>query len=316
MSSKQWFTIFLCSILIITLLLIITGKNKEFFKTYLRNALNDMAFVKMSGDDTVYEGKYNPNNNYTKKVPILMYHHLAEKSNGSSVISIEKFESQIKALSQAGYTGVSLKQLVDYVEKGIELPEKPIVITFDDGYASNYEIAYPILKKYNMKATIFVIGSTVGKDTYKDTGHKIIPHFSYEEAKEMVDSGLIEIQSHTYDMHQHPDYEKGEARNGVVQLDGESEESFVKAIRTDFLKSKKEIEKGTGQEVFALAYPLGKYSNLSEVVLKEMGVKTTLSVESGANTLIKGLPQSLQAMKRFSISEEISPEKLIELLSR
>ncbi len=305
-------------------------------KTHFRNALGDMAVAKMFGDDTVYvpddfgvyvtsenaaeqvnvyKKEYSFNDSgYTKKVPVLMYHSLAEESTGSYSVSRKQFEAQIKALSQSGYTGVSLKQLADYVEKGIELPEKPVVITFDDGYSSNYEIAYPILKKYNMKATIFVIGSSVGKNTYKDTEYQITPHFNYEEAKEMVNSGLIEIQSHTYDMHQTPDYEEGAARIAVEQLEGESEQSFAQAIKADFLRSKKEIEEGTGQKVFALAYPLGKYSDLSEVAIKEMGAKITLSTESGINTVIKGLPQCLQAMKRIFVNEEMSPEELINNL--
>lgn len=95
------------------------------------------------------------------------------------------------------------------MEKGEALPEKPVVITFDDGYQSNYEYAYPILKKYGMKATIFVIGSSVGKDEYKDTGLPMLPHFGVSEAREMENSGLISIQSHTYDLHQNGECEKG-----------------------------------------------------------------------------------------------------------
>lgn len=306
--------------------------------THFRNSLGDMALAKIFGDDTVYipedYGVYVTSKNaakqaavyeteyifddssYTTEVPILMYHHLAEESSGSLIISAEQFEAHIKALSQANYTGISLQQLVDYVEKGIELPEKPIVITFDDGYSSNYEIAYPILKKYNMKATIFVIGASVGKDKYKETNHPIKPHFSYEEARTMINSELIEIQSHTYDMHQWPDYEEGTARTAVVQLEGEKEESFIQALQADFARSKKELEAGTGQQVFALAYPLGKYSSLSEVLFKEMGVKTTLTTKSGFNTVIKGLPQCLQSLKRFPVDGDLPPKELIKLLNK
>ena len=165
---------------------------------------------------------------------------------------IVKFEKQIKAITEAGYNGISMKQLVDYTEKGIELPEKPIVITFDDGYSSNYEIAYPILKKYNMKATMFIIGSSVDKYMYKDTDNLMNPHFGYKAAKEMVDSGLIEIQSHSNDMHQWQPFEEGVARTSLTRLENETEDAFVKAIKNDITRSKEDIQRETGKHVFAV----------------------------------------------------------------
>ncbi|HHX74512.1 MAG TPA: polysaccharide deacetylase family protein [Firmicutes bacterium] len=306
--------------------------------THFRNDLGRMALAKVFGDETVYVpedfGVYvTPENArkqaaryragykfddsaYTKKVPVLLYHHLAAEADGSLTVSAGQFEAQIKALAEAGYTGVSLGQLVDYVEKGTELPDRPVVVTFDDGYASNYEIAYPILQKYGMKATIFVIGASVGKETYKDTAYPIIPHFGYGEAREMLASGLLEIQSHTYDMHQSAEYEGERARTAVVPLAGESEEAFIEALRADFQQSRQTLEKETGTAVFALSYPLGKYSDLTEVVLKELGVKVTLTTEPGVNTLIKGLPQCLQALKRIPVDENTSPEALLKLLQQ
>ena len=140
------------------------------------------------------------------QVPILMYHHLSEDVTNSEMVSPEQFEAQIQALSEAGYTGVSFDELQAYVLRGEPLPEKPVVITFDDGYRSNYTLAYPILQKYGMKATIFAIGVSFGTDHYKDTDYAITPHFGAAEAAEMTASGLISIQSHTYDMHQWPPY--------------------------------------------------------------------------------------------------------------
>ena len=303
--------------------------------THFRNDLGRMALAKVFGDETVYvpEGfgtlvtpenarkqadKYRAgykldDSSYTKEVPVLLYHHLAAEADGPLTISARQFEAQIKALTEAGYTGVSLEQLVDYVEKGTELPDKPVVITFDDGYASNYEIAYPILQNYGMKATIFVIGSSVGKDTYKETSYPIIPHFGYKEAREMLSSGLVEIQSHTSDVVQSPEYAGETARTAVVPLAGESEAAFIGALRADFLQSLQKRETELGTTVFALSYPLGKYSDLSEVVLKELGVKVTLTTEPGMNTLIKGLPQCLRALKRIPVDENISPEALLQM---
>lgn len=153
-------------------------------ETHFRECVGDMALARMFGDESVYipedfgayvtadnvaehvaqmaQAEPLPLEEYTAQVPVLMYHHISEEGNDSTELSPEAFEAQIAALAEAGYTSVFPEDLAAYVREGKELPEKPIVITFDDGYLSNYEYAYPILKKYGMVATIFVIGSTVG----------------------------------------------------------------------------------------------------------------------------------------------------------
>ena len=250
------------------------------------------------------------------QVPILMYHHLSEDVTNSEMVSPEQFEAQIRALAEAGYTGISFDELQAYVLRGEPLPEKPVVITFDDGYRSNYTLAYPILQKYGMKATIFAIGVSFGKDHYKDTDYTITPHFGADEAAEMTASGLISIQSHTYDMHQWPPYEDGSAavRENILQLPGESEESYVQALTEDFTRSRALLEGATGQPVDVLAYPAGQYSTLTQVTLQSLGVHVTLSTNPGVNTVVKGLPQTLYAMLRFAITEDISPEALLDMI--
>ena len=249
------------------------------------------------------------------RVPILMYHHLSENVTNSEMVSPELFEAQIRALSEAGYTGVSFDELQAYVLRGEPLPDKPVVITFDDGYESNYTLAYPILQKYSMKATIFAIGVSFGKDHYKDTDYAITPHFGAAEAAEMTASGLISIQSHTYDMHQWPPYETGSAvRENILQLSGESEADYVQALTEDFTRSRALLEGATGQTVDVLAYPAGQYSTLAQVTLQSLGVHVTLSTNPGVNTVVKGLPQTLYAMLRFGITEDVTPEALLDMI--
>lgn len=249
------------------------------------------------------------------QVPILMYHHLSEDVTNSEMVSPEQFEAQIRALSEAGYTGVSFDELQAYVLRGEPLPEKPVVITFDDGYRSNYTLAYPILQKYSMKATIFAVGVSFGTDHYKDTDYAITPHFGAAEAAEMTASGLISIQSHTYDMHQWPPYETGSAvRENILQLSSESEEAYVQALTEDFTRSRALLEDATGRPVDVLAYPAGQYSTLAQVTLQSLGVHVTLSTNPGVNTVVKGLPQTLYAMLRFGITEDVSPEALLDMI--
>jgi peptidoglycan/xylan/chitin deacetylase (PgdA/CDA1 family) len=307
---------------------------RYFYDPYhFRNAVGDMALARIFGDKSKYVPedfgrlvtratvgghleKYFENTGkeeFYREVPVLMYHHISDETSGSATVTTGTFEDQIASLNEAGFNAITISQLADYVEKGRELPDRPVLITFDDGYRSNYELAFPILKKYNMPATINVIGVSAGAETYKNTGIAITPHFSYDEAAEMVKSGLISIQSHSYDMHNSAELDEN-YRLGVYQKEGESEDDYISAFREDFEKSRSEIEKFTGCDVIAYAYPNGLYTTLSEVLLSEMGVKVTFTIEEGMNTVIKGLPQSLRAMKRYRIGEEISGDELVGML--
>ena len=305
--------------------------------THFRNNVGEMMCARMTGrmdlwipdDFGTYVTADTPEDYFTDvlspeplspdeistQVPILMYHHLSEDVTNSEMVSPEQFEAQIRALSEAGYTGVSFDELQAYVLRGEPLPEKPVVITFDDGYESNYTLAYPILQKYGMKAAIFAIGVSFGKDHYKDTDHAITPHFGAAEAAEMAASGLVSIQSHTYDMHQWPPYESGSAvRENILPLPGESEEAYVQALTEDFTRSRALLEDATGLPVDVLAYPAGQYSTLAQVTLQSLGVHVTLSTNPGVNTVVRGLPQTLYAMLRFGITEDVTPEALLDMI--
>ncbi len=272
----------------------------------------------MSGDavDVFLDGTSNEafSRENTCEVPILMYHNIDPAESGDATITTATFRAQLEALDEAGYTTVTLDDLYAYVTHGTPLPEKPIVITFDDGYMSNYEYAFPILREQGMCATIFVIGYSFGRDTYKDTGVPIYPHFGETEAAEMVRSGVIDIQSHTYDMHASEAIEGDGARITVAALAGESESDYTAALEADIELSMGMIEGATGEAVTALAYPRGYYNPTAQRVFCEAGIRVTLTTEHGKNTLVKGFPQSLLGLKRFSISEDVTPEALIEMI--
>lgn len=246
----------------------------------------------------------------TVQVPILMYHHVAQEGEGSDIISAARLEEHMKALLDAGYTAVTFAELRAWVEQGDPLPERPVVITFDDGYESNYTLAYPILKKYGMKATIFVVGVSVGKDTYKDTGISMFPHFSLAQAQEMERSGVITIGSHGYDIHQAAGRDPEPIRQGALQLEGESDWVYADFLKEDCRK----MEQLLGKQPGILAYPYGRYSELSENVLREMGIWATVTIEGKTNTLVQGLPQSLRQMGRYYMNESITGQALVDML--
>ena len=308
--------------------------------THFRNAVGSMIAARITGDDSVYIpddfGTYVtadtpssyfsevlqdtalPDETVSRDVPVLMWHNLAEESSGDMTISVETFRAQIEALHEAGFKTVSLQQLYDYVHFGTELPEKPIVLTFDDGYFSNYEYAFPILQEYDMQATIFAIGVSVGKDSYKDTDHAMTPHFGADEAREMVDSGLISVQSHTFDMHQWPPFEDGNAqvRETLLPFDGEADADYEAAVEADFAESRELLESITGQPVNALAFPEGAYVTLTQDALRSAGAELTFTTVRAVNTVVKGLPQSLCAMPRFGMTESADMTALVAELEQ
>lgn len=301
--------------------------------THFRNSVGDMMLAKMYNDESIYIpedfGHYVNNENidafiadfksydlivddnlYTKEVPILMFHDIQD--TGDYSVSKEQFERQMKLIKDNGFNTILFEDLYEYTLNGIELPENPIMITFDDGYQSNYDIAYPILKELDMKATIYIIGSSIGKDTYKDTGEKINPHFGYDEAREMYNSGLIDIQSHSFDMHQSEKFENNSlVRINVKRFENESEEDYIQAFNDDFAKENDIISKITSKDNHSFSYPTGYYSEETETLLNLLEVKSTVITESGVNTVIKGIPQSLFGLKRINIYRDMPDEQLI-----
>lgn len=299
-------------------------------ETHARLALGKMILARIFDDDSVYVpqdfGRHvalgdtpglpdvtAPDEaSYTTRLPILMYHNLIEEGECNSVtLSAAAFEEQMAALKAAGYTPVSIAQVRAYVDRGIALPEKPVMITFDDGYESNYSIAYPILKEKGFKATIFAIGVSVGKDTYKDTGVAMAPHFSMAQAEEMEASGLITVASHGYNVHEVKGRDTEPVRQGVLQREGESEADYVRFLSGDAAKMFELL----GDDAGFFAYPNGLRDERARVILRESGVYATVLAEGDrANVLIKGLPQCLYDMQRLHVFDDTTGEALIAML--
>lgn len=271
--------------------------------------------------EELYAAKAKSASEYTKNVPVFIYHNFSwtPTPEDSLTVSADAFEKQIAALSAAGYTGITAEEMRDYVNDGAALPERAVAITIDDGYYSNYEIAYPILKKYNMKATIFVIGAFIGSTTYKNTGLPISRRFGNEEMAEMSDSGLISIQSHTFDFHQTVECEPDPAwaRTKLEKLPVETQIDFEKYLVEDCRKENEAIESATGKPVIALCYPLGVHSSRAAALVAQEGIKATFTVDSsGTNVLIKGLPQSIYDLHRVNITEAVTGSAAVSLAAK
>ncbi len=242
-------------------------------------------------------------------VPVIMYHHILEQSNrwGAYVISPTQFRDDLKYLKEQGYTTVSGKQLIDYAERRTLLPEKPILITFDDGYESSYQYAYPILKEENCKAVISIIGKY--SDYYSGSVPKDISysHMNWGQIKELSASDCVEIGNHTYDLH-----EANGNRKGCRINKGESLADYHAALSEDIGMLQDKINIITKIKPIIFAYPFGFYCKESEPILKQMGIKLTLGCEEGI-TIVNNA-DSLYNMKRYNRAHGKSSEAFFKTI--
>ncbi len=258
-----------------------------------------------------------PEDNKTKIVPVLMY-HILDGDVSDAPDSPENFRKHLDALKSNGYEPVNFDEVISFVEKGTPLPDNPVIITFDDGYTNNYETAYPILKEYGFKGTIFVIGCSVGHDKYyKNTEFELTPHFGKEEITEMVSSGLISIESHTYDMHQWPPFETGDKiRESVLNFENESESDYIKALKSDIEAQNKLFESLGIPYSKVMSFPHGKHNDISKVILRENGYKAAVTTDNlRTNEIVAGLPQTLLHLGRMTMDSGATEYDLREYLN-
>ncbi len=249
----------------------------------------------------------------TITVPVLMYHHLAEKGDNDSTIAVRMFKEHIKALSEQGYTAILPDDLLRYTIRGAELPEKPVMITFDDGYLSNYEYAYPVLKEYNQKATIFVIGATIGNlEYYKDTDYRITPHFTEAQGREMVKSGLIMLQSHTYDMHQNKTYDgPGAITDLIPETSGLDYEEFKERLIADIKQERIALAKMGVDNVHAIAFPYGMSTDYVDAIMVAEGFDMTFATSAGDNIIRMGHGEDLFMLNRYKMNDTTDVSTLL-----
>ncbi len=134
-------------------------------------------------------------------VPIIMYHNVKSTQLGKDTITQSEFESDLKYLSENNYNTITMTQLINYVYSDEELPPNPIILTFDDGLLNTYLNVFPLLKKYNMKIVLSIIGLSSEKFSNTVDININYSHVTWDQIKEMDESGLVEIQNHSYDMH-------------------------------------------------------------------------------------------------------------------
>ena len=249
-----------------------------------------------------------------RRLPVLMYHHFADEAKEGTVVTPVRFREQMNALKEAGYQAVTIPQVIDYVENGAPLPARPILITMDDGYGSNLDTAAPILEETGMCATVFAIGINEGEEYYPHSGEPMWQErFAFEKAAPWVEKGIIDVQSHTFDMHQLASYGYS-GRDGVLRLEGESDEDYRQALLSDTEAFRQRRGNRVGTELLALAYPFGYYDMEADKIMREAGYQLTVTIDERINRLRSGDEECLRMLGRFNVTDHISGEALVDRL--
>ena len=166
-------------------------------------------------------------------------------------------------------------------------------------------------------AAVFVIGINEGEAVSAHTGEALTPpRFSFEEAAPWVEKGVLDLQSHTYDMHQRPQTGGVSGREGALKKEGESAEDYRDALLEDFAQYCRRREGRVSTPLTALSYPFGLCSGETDRVLEEAGAVLTVTVREHCNTVFAGRPGTLRRLGRFNVDEDITGEALVRKLER
>lgn len=247
------------AILIVTIFLIIfiikkdtiDIKYDDILETNTTNEIDPSKEIEPPKEKDRFEGLTLTNDNVG--LPVLYYHAVDPTHPGEELyVSPTQLKEQLQLIKNLGYTSLTMAEVYDYIKNNKSIPEKSILITFDDGYTDNYTYAFPILKELNMKATIFVITSGTDNGNF---------YVSSEQIKEMSAYG-IDIESHTVS-HAH--------------LDTLSYKEQLQELKD----SKAKIEGITKKDVLSIAYPYGDYNEDSKKAALAAGYSIAFTTDSG-----------------------------------
>lgn len=212
------------------------------------------------------------------RLPVLMYHEFVTQSDLDGGVAFDEyavwkdeFENDLIWLKENGYTTVTTVQLKDCLEGKGTLPEKPIILSIDDGKYGVYKNAYPLLKKYGMTATLALIGYEIDNATKNPEvrADSAAPYCTWEEITEMARSGAVEMISHTQSLHI---YAHGN-RCGANCADGETLEAFLPTAQEDFIIFNQNLKKVAGIKTETMAYPYSKRSVTADKAWLKSGYK-------------------------------------------
>lgn len=210
------------------------------------------------------------------KVPVMMYHDILPQKEVFFDVTYQEFEEHLQLIQNSGLTPISMDQLVAHLRTGTPLPEKPILLTFDDGYGGHYEFVYPLLKKYGYPGVFSIYTANIGKNTGRS-------HVTWEQLRQMAADPLIAIAAHSVthpaDLRELPDDK----------------------LQTEVVESKQLLETKLGIPIRYFTYPEGKYDQRVAKSVQSAGYLAALTM-SDVDEGFAGESESLLAIKRFGQS--------------
>ncbi len=225
-----------------------------------------------------------------RRVPILMYHEVGYTPKaefiGANYVHREALETQLFYLAANGIKTITMSQLYDNWVNGTELPDKCIVMTFDDGYASHFTLVNQILSRFNAKATFYII---------KDRLYYGIENRDVEGLKKLAKSGQ-EIGSHTMT---HPNFH----------------EATYDEIYSEIAESKAFLEETLGIEVKTFSYPYGNHNANARKILNELGMQTAVTTKEGLSNPKQFENDNLLLMSRHNIGYETPMDEFIRIVN-
>ncbi|MDD2445316.1 MAG: polysaccharide deacetylase family protein [Clostridia bacterium] len=242
------------------------------------------------------------------KIPAVMYHSILNNKKGVYIVSEKQLESDLLAFKKSGYTTVFPTQIIDYVKNGSKLPDKPLLITFDDGHYNNMLYALPLLKKHNEKAVINIIGRFSNHSTASgDHSNPQYSHLTWSQIKKLKLSECFEIGSHSYNMHNY------KPRFGIAQKKDETLEEYCLSIKNDIMLLQDKLNSEVGVTPNVFAYPFGEYCETAKNLLVAFGFEMLLTSNEGISKVTKWQPNSILELKRINRNGSFTS---LELLSK
>ena len=241
----------------------------------------------------------------------------------SQTITRARLIEHFNLLTAGGYQPVSLQQIIDAKAGGQPLPDKAVLLTFDDGYRSFYDIVFPLLKLYGFPAVQAVVGSWLdvpegGRVPY---GNITLPRerfLTWEQVQILDESPLVEIASHTYNLHYgvkgNPmGNEQAAAVTSIwdSQTGYESEAAYVERIHNDMARTQQQFQTHMGRSPRMMVWPYGAYNQATLDIAAEYGMIYTFSLLSAPNQL----HSSMRSINRYLIDQETGLQTIDEILS-